>query len=182
MGGYRENVNPSAAEVTEGDQSASLLSFRMAAAVGLLVALGVFVLVALVAPDAGLSATSLGQGVALAAVFAAAPIAALAPQADATSLVALGGGMTVAGAATTPDGNFLGVVMVASGVLRLLVGGFHRPSLTAGLMGRLLGYAIVLAAGILLAIDAAMWTGVAGIVVAVMVSSSTRWRRLGQPQ
>ncbi len=175
-------MDPAAVKATGGDQSALSLSFRLAAAVGLFVAFGVFVLVALVAPDAGLSVTSLGQGVALAAVFAAAPIAALAPRADAASLVALGGGMTVAGAAVTSGGNLLGVVMVASGVLLLLVGGSHRPLLTAALVGRLLVYAIVLAAGVFLAIDTAMWTGLAAIVVAVTVSLSTRWRRLGRPR
>jgi hypothetical protein len=90
--------------------------------------------------------------------------------------------MTVAGAAVTSGGNLLGVVMVASGVLLLLVGGSHRPLLTAALVGRLLVYAIVLAAGVFLAIDTAMWTGLAAIVVAVTVSLSTRWRRLGRPR
>lgn len=64
-------------------------------------------------------------------MFAAASIAALAPRADSASLVALGGGMIVAGAAVAPRGNHLGVVMVVSGVLLLLVGGSHRPLLTA---------------------------------------------------
>jgi hypothetical protein len=176
---YRQAVNATAINDTERSRSASPLILRFLAGVGLLTAVGVFVLVALVVPDGGITATSLRQGVALAAVFAAAPTAALAPRVDAASVVALGGGMTVAGAAVTPGGNILGPVMAAVGLLPLLVGGSDRPSLTAGLIGRLLVYAIVLAAGTWLAMGTTLLTGFAALLAALIASTSTRWRTFG---
>jgi hypothetical protein len=149
----------------------------LVSAIGLLVACGVFILVALVAPDTGITATSLRQGVALAAVFAAAPIAALARGADAALLVSLGGGMTMAGAAMTPGGNLLGPVIAFSGLLLLLVGGSGRPRLTAGLIGWLLVYGVMLSAGAWLALDTMAVTRLAALVLAAVVATSTHWRR-----
>jgi hypothetical protein len=79
--------------------------------IDVLIAVGVFLAVAVMASDDGLTSTSLRQGIVLAVVLAAAPIAALARGTDSASLVALGGGMIVAGAATSQGGNLLGPVM-----------------------------------------------------------------------
>ncbi|MGH9895119.1 MAG: hypothetical protein ACREA0_24675 [bacterium] len=172
--GYAEKVNLAGPNEQGQDRSVSPVAIRLAAAACLLVAFGVFVLMALIAPDAGPTPTSFRQGVALAVVSAAAPIAAFVSPVDGASLVALGGGMTMAGAATTPGGNLLGPIMMAFGVLLLLVGRSHQPSLTPGLIGRLLLFAVALAAGVWLAIDTGMLTGLAALVLAGGIAISTR--------
>jgi len=141
----------------------------------ILVVGGVFLLVAVVAPDRGITAISLRQGLALAIVFAAAPIAALARDTDLATVVALGGGMTVAGTATTAGGNLLGFVMAFCGLLLVLVGGFSQPTLTAGMIGRLLLYAITLSAAVWLALGTMALSGIASLILAVAVATSTRW-------
>lgn len=141
-------------------------------AVGLLVSGGVFVLVALIAPDAGITTTSLGQGIALAAVFAAAPIAGLSRRTDDGRIVSLGGGMSVAGVATTPGGNLLGPVMAATGLFLLLAGASRRPLFTVSLITKLLAYGIALGAAMWLAIGTNILTGLVAILSALIVSTS----------
>lgn len=158
-----------------GDRSASPPVLPFVSVAGVLVAIAVFVLVGLVAPDDGATVTSLRQGFALAAVFAAVPIATLAHDVDATSLVSLGGGMVVAGVATTPGGNLLGLVMAACGLSFFLVGGSRQPSLTIGVVGRLLVYAVLLASGVWLASGVTMVTGLAALLLALIVSTGPRW-------
>lgn len=146
--------------------------------IDLLIAVGAFLVVAVVAPDDGLTSTSLRQGIVLAVVFAAAPIAALARGIDSASLVALGGGMMVAGAAATPGGNLLGPVMAFEGLLLLLVGASGQPKLTARLIGWLLVYSVMFRAAAWLALDAMVGTGLAAAVaLAVVIAISTHRRR-----
>jgi hypothetical protein len=159
----------------KGRASTTTALLSLVAAIDLLIAGGVFLVVAVVAPDEGITANSLRQGVVLASVFAAAPIAALARGADSASLVALGGGMMVAGAATMPGGNLLGPVMVFAGVILLLVGSSTRPKLTAGIMGRLLAYAISLGLAVWLALGTMALSGIVSLVLALAVATSTRW-------
>jgi hypothetical protein len=146
--------------------------------IDVLIAAGVFVVVAIVAPDGGPTGISLRQGLVLALVFAAAPIAALARGTSSASLLALGGGMMVAGVATAPGGNILGPVMAVSGLLLLLVGGSGQPKLTARLIGSLLLYGIMLYAGSLLAVDTMILSGLLALILAVVIALSTHWRRL----
>ena len=145
-------------------------------AIDLLIAVSVFFVVAIVAPDRGLTATSLRQGVVLAAAFAAAPVAALARGVDSASLVMLGGGMMVAGIVTTTGGNLFGAVMAFAGLLLLLVGGSSQPKLTAGLIGWILVFGILLSVCVWLALDTDAVTGLAALGLAVVVATSTRWR------
>ena len=76
-------------------QSTPVPRLKRAAAFGLLVALGVLILVVLVAPDDGLDAESLQQGIAIASVIAAAPVAAIVRPVDASRVVSLGGGLSL---------------------------------------------------------------------------------------
>ncbi|GBD84256.1 hypothetical protein BMS3Abin02_00646 [bacterium BMS3Abin02] len=169
-------MNPVAAKKPGLERSTLLLPTRIAAAVALAVSVGVFVLVGLIAPDHGPTRISMRQGIALAAVFAAPPIGVLISPVNAASMVALGGAMFVAGAATTPGGNLLGPIMMAPGLLLLLVGASHRPPLTAALIGRFLLYAIALVVGVVLALGTGVLTGLGALLVAAVVASSTRWR------
>jgi hypothetical protein len=117
---------------------------RRAAAAGVLIALVVLVLVAVVFPDEGASPASAREAVAISAVFAAAPIAALAPASNARLAVALGGGTALAGAAVTQGGNLLGPMLALTGLLILLAGASRRPAPDWRLIGLVLGYGIVL--------------------------------------
>ncbi|MGH8916522.1 MAG: hypothetical protein ACRDZM_18650 [Acidimicrobiia bacterium] len=142
---------------------------RIVAILGVVVAGGVFVLVAAVAPDAGAGPSTIRVGIALAALFAAGPVAALAPGAGPALLVSLGGGMIVAGAATTPGGNFLGPLLALSGLLLLWVGASDEPPLSSRVVIRLLFYAVLLGGGMWLAIDTESMTWIAAILLALIV-------------
>ena len=146
--------------------------------IDLVIAGGVFLVVAVVAPDEGITATSLRQGVVLAAVFAAPPVAALARGTDSATVVALGGGMMVAGAAATSGGNLLGTLMVFAGLILLPVGSGTRPKPTAGIMGRLLAYAISLSLGVWLALGTMALSGIVSLVLALAIATSTRWGKV----
>ncbi len=167
-------------EDTYEGSSTTLRRLRVAAVIDLLMAGGVFLKGAIVAPDAGVTSRSLRHGLVLATVFGAAPIAALARGIDSATVVALGGGMTVAGAATTPGGNLLGPVMALCGLLLLLMGASRQPTLTAGMIGRLLGYAIALGAAMWLALGTMALSGIASLALAVVIAASTRWGSLNR--
>jgi hypothetical protein len=69
------------------------------------------------------------------------------------------------------------MVMAFAGLFLLLVGSSTRPKLTAGIMGRLLAYAISLGLAIWLALGAMALSGIVSLVLAVAIATSTRWGR-----
>jgi len=77
--------------------------------------MGVLVWVAFLAPDDGVDASSLQQGIGLAATFAAVPAALLLRPAEPWRGDSLGGAMALAGFATTFGGNLIGLLMAAAG-------------------------------------------------------------------
>jgi hypothetical protein len=119
-------------DTSRGRQSATGPWLRGVAALGLLIAVGIFVLVAFVAPDDGVDASSLQQGTAIAAVLAAVPVAILIRPVDASRVVSLGGAMTVGGVATMIGGNLAGLLMAISGLAILLVGASREPPISWG--------------------------------------------------
>lgn len=114
--------------------SGSIPRLRWAASFGLIVAAGIFVLIALVAPDHGPDASSLQQGAAIALVAAAVPVATIIRPVDSSRVVSLGGAMTAAGLGTMFDGNLAGLLMAVSGVPILLVGAYREPRISSGLV------------------------------------------------
>lgn len=150
---------------------------RVWAALGLLLAVGVLVLVAFIAPDDGIDASSLQQGIGLAATIAAVPVALLLRPAEPWRGVALGGAMALAGFSMTFGGNLIGLLMAIAGVAILLAGASQQPSLTLGLVVRLVVYAILLGAAMWLSLGATMPQTLASLVVAVIVSTSPLWDR-----
>ena len=122
----------------------------MISSVGLLVAAGVFAFF-VTASDDGINATVFGQAAALAALFAAGPVAALLGEITPERILIIGGGMTIVGIATTPGGNLLGPVMAFVGVAYLLAGAAERPAVTPRTIGLLLIWSILLWTGALLA-------------------------------
>ena len=142
------------------------------ALLGLLAGVGLFVFVAGLAPDDGADSTSIAQGLALGAVVAAGPVAALTAGRRPSSVVALAGGMTIAGAATTPGGNLAGLVMALAGLV-LLAGVPARPDLTWGLTVTTLGYTITLMIGMYAALSVGVGTAIA-LAIALAVACSLR--------
>lgn len=127
---------------------------------------------------ATLSVANIWQGVAIAAVLASAPIAALAPVVGESSLAALGGGMTVAGIATTPGGNWVGPIMAVVGFLLLMSGASQSPQMTLRLVAMLISYG----AGLTVAVYAALgeilvWKTALAIALAVAIVLSTWWKQ-----
>ena len=111
---------------------------------GLILAVGILVFVGFIGPDNGVDASSLQQGVGLAATFAAVPAAILLRPADPNRVVSLGGAMTLAGLTTMFGGNLVGLLMAIVGVAILLVGASQQPPITLGQVVRLTGYAVLL--------------------------------------
>lgn len=112
-----------------GSKSRSISApLRQWAIVGLLLAMGVLVWVTLLAPDDGVDASSLPQGVGLAATVAAVPAALLLRPAEPWRGVSLGGAMALAGFATMFGGNLIGILMAAVGVAILLAGASRQPA------------------------------------------------------
>ncbi len=149
---------------------------RLWAIVGLLLALSVLVWVAFLAPDDGVDASSLQQGIGLAAAVAAVPAALLLRPAEPWRGVALGGAMILAGLATTFGGNLIGLLMAAAGTAILLVGALRQPPLTSGLLVRLVGYAILLGVSMWLSLGESTLPQTMGtVVLAVVVSTSPLW-------
>lgn len=132
--------------------------------------------VAFVAPDDGPDPTSLATGFALAGIVAAAPIAVLLSDSTSSRITALGGGMTIAGAATTPGGNLIGLVMAVAGFGLLLAGASGVSELRWRLVGAMFGYAIILAIGIFAGLSAGIGT-VISLMLATAVATSPRWIR-----
>jgi hypothetical protein len=86
--------------------------------------------------------------------------------------------MVVAGAAATSGGSLLGTVIVFAGLILLLVGSSTRPKLTAGIMGRLLAYAISLGLAVWLALGTMAMSGIVSMVLALAIATSTRWGKV----
>jgi hypothetical protein len=142
----------------------------------LLLALGILILVVLVAPDDGLDAASLQQGVAIASVIAAVPVAAIVRPVNASRVVALGGAMTVAGVATMFGGNLAGLLMAISGIAILLAGASREPPISWGLSLRLIGYAVLLVLAMWLSLgDTTFLMKSVAVLVAGIVASSSLW-------
>lgn len=80
---------------------------RWASVLGFAISIGVLVLVGWISPDEGATWASLRQGVAIAVVFAAAPLAVWIAPTDPLNLVSVGGAWFVTGAATMQGGNVL---------------------------------------------------------------------------
>lgn len=149
---------------------------RLWAIVGLLLALSVLVWVALVAPDNGADASSLQQGIGLAATIAAVPAALLLRPAEPWRGVSLGGAMALAGLATMFGGNLIGLLMAAAGIAILLAGASRQPALTSGLVVRLVGYAILLGGAMWLSLgESTLPQTMGSVVLAVIVSTSPLW-------
>lgn len=148
---------------------------RLWAIVGLLLALSVLVWVAL-APDNGADASSLQQGIGLAATIAAVPAALLLRPAEPWRGVSLGGAMALAGLATMFGGNLIGLLMAAAGIAILLAGASRQPALTSGLVVRLVGYAILLGGAMWLSLgESTLPQTMGSVVLAVIVSTSPLW-------
>lgn len=152
---------------------------RAVSLLGLAVALVLFLMSTFVWPDEGATVSSVREGIAVALIFAAVPIAASAPTATAGSLVVLGGGMTVAGLATTPGGNLLGPIMAVVGLLILFTGAAERPAMTAGLIATMLACALALSIGMYGVLGTTSWWHTLLVaVLAGVISVSTRFVRL----
>jgi len=149
---------------------------RWAAAFGLIVAVGIFGLIALVAPDRGADASSLQQGVAIAVVIAAVPVATIIRPVDASRVVSLGGAMTTAGIGTMFGGNLAGLVMAIAGVAILLVGVYQEPRISTGLVGRLVVYAVLLILAMWLTVgDTTLAMKAVAVLFAAIVATSSLW-------
>lgn len=151
---------------------------RRWAIVGLLLSLSVLVWMAFLAPDNGADASSIEQGIALAATVAAVPVALVLRPTEPWRAVALGGAMALAGLTTTFGGNVIGLLMAAAGIAILLAGASSQPALTSGLVLRLVSYAILLGAAMWLSLGESTLLQIGGtIVLAVILSTSPLWDR-----
>ncbi len=94
----------------------------------------------------------------------------------ATSLVALGGGMTIAGFATTPGGNLLGPIMAAIGLLVLLTGASKKSTMTPGIIATMLACALALSVAMYAVLGTtSFWQTLLAVVLAGAVAVSTRF-------
>jgi hypothetical protein len=134
------------------------------------------ILVVLVAPDEGLDAGSLPQGIAIASVIAAVPVAAIVRPVDASRVVSLGGAMTVAGIATMFGGNLAGLLMAISGIAIFLVGASREPPISWGLATRLIGYAVLLILATWFSLgDTTLLMKLVAMLFAGIVATSSLW-------
>lgn len=140
--------------------------------VGLVLSVAVFLFL-INAADEGMDTAAMGQTAALTLAFAAVPLATLIRQVSPSAVFSLGGGMTVAGVATTPGGNLLGIVMIATGLAFLLVGAAASPLISPGLVGWLVVYAVAITASIWV-IGTSPWTWLISILVSGAVVPATR--------
>lgn len=149
---------------------------RAVSAIGLALALVLFLLSTFVWPDDGATASSFRAGITVALVFAAVPIAILAPTVTAGALVALGGGMTIAGFATTPGGNLLGPIMAVIGLLVLFTGASNEPTMTPGIIATMLVSALALSVAMYAVLGGtSIWQTLVGVVLAGAIAVSTRF-------
>lgn len=170
-------MSGSSTELSSNSRSSSA-PLRLWAALGLLLAVGVLVLVAFIAPDDGIDAASLQQGIGLAATVAAVPVALLLRPIGPWRPVALGGAMAVAGFSMTFGGNLIGLLMAIAGIAILVAGASQQPSLRLGFVLRLVGYAILLGAAMWLSLgESTLPQTLASVVLAVIVSTSPLWDR-----
>lgn len=147
---------------------------RVTAFLGIIAGIGLFVVIAGIWPDDGLDQTSFLQGLGLGAIVAAAPVGALVSRGAASSIVALGGGMTIGGAATTPGGNWTGMVMAVTGFGLLFAGASYTSNATWRLFGSTLIYAVVLAIGMYAGLAPGLGTFIS-LILATAVATSPRW-------
>lgn len=128
--------------------SSGPIGVQLAATFGLLVAVGLFVLVALIAPDRGPTLASIRQGLGLALVFASPSIGALlAPE----RAVDFGGGLFVAATATMLGGNVPLATFTIPGLVLMMAGASTNPPVTVARLGRLILVAAALIIGVFLA-------------------------------
>lgn len=147
-----------------------------AAAFGLLVALGSLFFIAFVAPDDGPDAAALQQGIVIAVVIAAVPIAVIVRSVNASRVVSLGGAMTAAGVATMFGGNLAGLLMAVSGLPILFAGAAREPAMSSVLLGRLLGYTVLLVPAMWLSVgDTTLTMKLIAAVFAGIVATSPIW-------
>jgi hypothetical protein len=144
--------------------------------VDLYVATAVVLLIGVIAPDDGPSADSLVQGLIFGVIFSAAPIAALTRGIDSATVMALGGGMVVAGAASTPGANLLGPVMALCGVLLMVAGGTDEPWRRMRMIVMTLVYGLVLSVAMWLAVGTMAMSGLPSLILAIAIATSTRWK------
>ncbi len=143
---------------------------------GLAVAFVLFLMTAIVWPDDGATASSLREGITVALVFAAVPLALLAPAVRAASLVALGGGMTIAGFATNPGGNLLGPIMAAIGLVVLFTGASKKPPMTPGIIATMLASALALSVAMYAALGTtSLGKSLVAVFLAGAIAVSTRF-------
>jgi hypothetical protein len=147
---------------------------RVSAYLGIFASIGLFVVVALVSPNEGVHPDSLMQGIGLLAIMAAAPIGALASKGSTSSVAALGGGMSIAGFATTPGGNGIGLVMAVVGTALPFADVSDRFQVTWRIFGSTLMYGIELAIGMYAALASGFGTTIS-LILAIIVIASSRW-------
>lgn len=149
---------------------------RAASLLGLVVAFVLFLMSTFVWPDDGATASSFREGITIALVFAAVPVATLAPTVTAASLVALGGGMTIAGFATTPGGNILGPIMAVIGLFILFTGASKKPPMTPGIIVMMLACTLALSVAMYAVLGTTtLWQTLAAVVLAGAIAVSTRF-------
>lgn len=155
------------------------MPLQVLAFLGLILAVGILVLVGFFGADSGVDASSLRQGVGLAAAVAAVPVAILLGPADPNRVVSLGGSMTLAGLTTMFGGNLVGLLMAIVGVAILLVGASQQPPITLGLVVRLTGHAALLGFAVWLSLgETTPLLVLASVLLAAIVATSSIW---GQP-
>lgn len=153
---------------------------RTVSLLGLAVAFVLYLMSTFVWPDHGATASSFREGILVTLVFAAVPVAVLAPTVTAASLGALGGGMIIAGSATTPGGNLLGPVMAAIGLLILFTGASKKPPVTPGVVATMLVCALALSIAMYAALDTTtIWQTLIAVVLAGAIAVSTRFVVVG---
>jgi hypothetical protein len=170
-------MSGSSTELSSKSRSSSP-PLRVWAVLGLLLAVVVLVWVAFIAPDDGIDAFSLQQGIGLASTVAAVPLALLLRPVGPWRGVALGGAMALAGFSMTFGGNLIGLLMAIAGVAILLASASQQPSLTSALVVRLVGYAVLLGAAMWLSLgESTLPQTLASVGLAVIVSTSPMWDR-----
>lgn len=152
---------------------------RAVSVLGLAIAFVLFLMATFVWPDDGANVSSARDGIAIALIFGAVPIATLAPTVTAASVVVLGGGMTIAGFATTPGGNLLGPIMAVIGLLILFTGASNRPAMTPGLVALMLACALALSIAIHATLGTtSIWQTMVAVILAGVIAVSTRLVRI----
>ena len=149
---------------------------RVVGILGLLLAVGVFVLVGLVFPDDGVDSSSLQQAVALAGATAAVPLAILFGRPDPERVISLGGAMTIAGGATMVGVNLVGLLMAMLGFVLLLVGASKAPALGWGIAMRLIAYTALLTVAATLPLgETTTFLVLVSLGLSAIVATSSLW-------